>query len=95
MLSEGDHGCRDVERADLEGSATVSEMADDVLQVLLHERLMAMYEERSRRQQNDYLGWISRAKRQATLQKRIDQLLDELDRGDVYMKVDHSPSARS
>jgi uncharacterized protein YdeI (YjbR/CyaY-like superfamily) len=33
-------------------------------------------------QQNDYLGWISRAKLENTKEKRIQHMLDELKGGD-------------
>jgi hypothetical protein len=49
--------------------------------------LMNAFRGRPPYQQNDYLGWISRAKQPATQQKRLDQMLDELERGDVYMKM--------
>ena len=49
------------------------------------------YQERPAYQQNDYIGWITRAKRQATVDKRLNQMLDELARGNVYMKMDYRP----
>lgn len=49
--------------------------------------LMAAYEARPPYQRNDYLGWITQAKREATQQKRLDQMLEELRAGDVYMKM--------
>lgn len=49
--------------------------------------LMAAYEARPPYQRNDYLGWITQAKREATQQKRLDQMLEELCAGDVYMKM--------
>lgn len=49
--------------------------------------LMVTYEARPPYQRNDYLGWIARAKLPATQQKRLAQMLDELKRGDVYMKM--------
>ena len=39
-------------------------------------------------QQNDYVGWINRAKRDATQQSRCEQMLRELEQGDVYMNMD-------
>ena len=39
-------------------------------------------------QRNDYLMWINNAKREATKQKRLDQMLDELERGGVYMRME-------
>jgi len=49
--------------------------------------LMERYYERPPYQQNDYIGWITRAKREETKQKRLNQMLDELEKGDVYMKM--------
>ncbi|MEQ1589402.1 MAG: YdeI/OmpD-associated family protein [Gallionella sp.] len=45
------------------------------------------YDARPPYQRNDYIGRITRAKLPATQQKRLDQMLDELVRGDVYMKM--------
>ncbi len=47
------------------------------------------YESRPAYQQNDYIGWIERAKRQETKEKRLQQMVDELKAGDVYMKMKH------
>jgi uncharacterized protein YdeI (YjbR/CyaY-like superfamily) len=66
-------------------------MPDFVKEALEENGLMEAYQERPAYQQNDYLGWINRAKRQETKQKRLDHLLDELARGDVYMKMDWGP----
>jgi uncharacterized protein YdeI (YjbR/CyaY-like superfamily) len=49
--------------------------------------LMEAYWSRPPYQQNDYIGWIMRAKLEATRQKRLEQALDELERGGVYMKM--------
>lgn len=57
--------------------------------------LMAAYEARPAYQRNDYLGWIRQARREATRQKRLAQMLEELRTGGVYMKMTHRPSARS
>ena len=70
-------------------------MPDDVHQALVDEGLMGMYEERPAYQQNDYVGWITSAKTDETRQKRLDQMLDELKKGGVYMKMVHRPSARN
>lgn len=45
-------------------------------------------------QRNDYLAWIARAKRDETRQSRLAQMLDELARGGIYMKMDHPPSRK-
>jgi hypothetical protein len=49
--------------------------------------LLAQYRARPDYQRNDYLRWIAQAKREATQRKRLEQMLDELDRGDVYMNM--------
>ncbi|WP_394838829.1 YdeI/OmpD-associated family protein [Pendulispora rubella] len=49
--------------------------------------LMGTYRSRPAYQQNDYLGWIMRAKLDVTRQKRLAQMLDELDAGNVYMNM--------
>lgn len=52
----------------------------------LNERgLMEAYRERPPYQQNDYLGWIARAKLEATRFSRLNQMLDELRGGKMYM----------
>lgn len=64
-----------------------------VRDALVARGLMQRYLERPPYQQNDYIGWITRAKRDETRQKRLQQMLDELDRGDVYMNMPWRPSA--
>ena len=76
------------------GPRPMNEMPNDVRSALLDAGSMADYDERPRYQRNDYLGWISRARRPGTRQKRIAQMLDELQRGGVYMKMEHPPSAK-
>lgn len=53
--------------------------------------LTETYMNRPDYQQNDYIGWINNAVREETKQKRLNQMLDELRRGDVYMKMDWKP----
>jgi len=53
--------------------------------------LMDSYEARPPYQQNDYISWITRARRPETQEKRLNQMLDELEKGDVYMKMDWKP----
>ena len=67
----------------------------DEVRIALEERgLFARYEERPFYQRNDYLSWIDRAVQPQTRLRRIEQMLDELDRGGVYMKMVHPPSRR-
>ena len=53
--------------------------------------LMDAYRARPPYQQNDYIGWIVRAKLEATRQKRLNQMLDELEKGGVYMRMKWNP----
>ncbi|MBT8138154.1 MAG: YdeI/OmpD-associated family protein [Gammaproteobacteria bacterium] len=66
-----------------------------VKQALEKGDLMKLYKERPAYQQNDYIGWISQAKMESTKQNRLDQMLSELRRGGVYMKMVHPASANS
>jgi len=55
---------------------------------LLNEHgLMDAYKARPPYQQNDYLGWIGRAKLDATRKKRLDQMIAELKGGKKYMNM--------
>lgn len=56
--------------------------------------LLAAYRARPDFQQNDYLGWIARAKLEETRARRLSQMLDELERGGVYMKMKWSGPAQ-
>ncbi|MBT9473514.1 MAG: YdeI/OmpD-associated family protein [Pseudomonadota bacterium] len=66
---------------------TVNPMTAFVRDALAARNLTAAYEARPPFQRNDYLGWIGRARTDTTRQKRLAQMLDELEDGDVYMKV--------
>ena len=69
-------------------------MPADVSAVLAERGVLDDYRSRPAYQRNDYLGWIAAAKRPETRQRRIDQMLDELECGGVYMKMDHPPSRK-
>jgi uncharacterized protein YdeI (YjbR/CyaY-like superfamily) len=66
-------------------------MPEFVLRALTERGLLAAYRQRPPYQQNDYIGWINRAKRLETKQNRLDQMLHELERGDLYMKMEYKP----
>jgi uncharacterized protein YdeI (YjbR/CyaY-like superfamily) len=72
-------------------SRPLQPMPDFVRDELDTRGLMEAYKSRPPYQQNDYLSWINRAKRPATREKRLLQMLDELARGDVYMKMPYKP----
>ena len=58
-----------------------------VKEALQKNQLTDAYFNRPAYQQNDYVGWITRSKREATKQKRLNQMLDELKSADRYMKM--------
>jgi len=62
-------------------------MPDFVKDALLKQDLMEAYRKRPPYQQNDYIGWITRAKREETRIKRLKQMSEELAAGDRYMKM--------
>jgi hypothetical protein len=70
-------------------------MPDFVKRALEKRGLMTDYKARPAYQQNDYIGWIIRAKRQVTKERRLNQMLRELERGGIYMNMDHPPSRKS
>ena len=72
---------------DLDLKRPAQQMPDDVRTAIAARGLTAHYDARPWYQRNDYLGWIARAKRPETKQKRLNQMLDELQAGDVYMKM--------
>lgn len=68
----------------------------DFVRVALEKRgLWEAYRQRPAYQRNDYLGWINRAKRQETKEKRLHQMLDELEQGGVYMNMKHAALRKS
>ncbi|MEO7222831.1 MAG: YdeI/OmpD-associated family protein, partial [Devosia sp.] len=62
-------------------------MPKDVRDALTRAKALDAYNARPAYQQNDYVGWITRAKLPATREKRIQQMLAELASGGVYMKM--------
>lgn len=68
------------------------QIPDRVRKALNDRGLMDAYRARPDYQQNDYIGWIIRAKRHETKQKRLAQMLDELERGGVYMNMSWTKS---
>ncbi len=66
-------------------------MPDFIREALNTRGLMDDYLSRPTYQRNDYIGWITRAKRDETKQKRLKQMLNELERGGVYMNMKWKP----
>ncbi|WP_304001988.1 YdeI/OmpD-associated family protein [Methyloversatilis discipulorum] len=66
-------------------------MPDFVRAALDARGLWAAYRARPPYQQNDYLGWIARARLDATKRKRLAQMLDELEGDTLYMNMAWAP----
>ncbi|HKS05160.1 MAG TPA: YdeI/OmpD-associated family protein [Gemmatimonadaceae bacterium] len=66
-------------------------MPASVRKQLVGRGLLDAYRERPPYQRNDYLSWISRAKREETRRRRMQQMLAELERGDLYMRMSYRP----
>lgn len=62
---------------------------------LNRERLMEAYLARPPYQRNDYIGWITRAKRPETQAKRLAQMLDELASGEAYMRMPYRADSQA
>lgn len=60
---------------------------DFVIKALKENNVMELYTQRPAYQQNDYIGWINRAVKQETKLKRLDQMINELEDGGLYMKM--------
>ena len=69
----------------------INPMPKSIRMALIGQGLLKLYNARPAYQRNDYLGWISRAKREETKEKRINQMLTELKQGDRYMRMRWNP----
>ena len=70
-------------------------MPADLEQALERRTLIGAYRQRPSYEQNDYIGWITRARGENTRQKRLAQMLEELEKGGVYMGMAHAPSLKA
>ena len=70
-------------------------MPENILDSLKKAKLFDAYSKRPPYQQNDYIGWITSAKRSETQAARLAQMLDELRRGDIYMKMPYKTKTKS
>jgi uncharacterized protein YdeI (YjbR/CyaY-like superfamily) len=66
-------------------------MPDCVAEALDEAGLRAAYDARPPYQRNDYLGWINRAKRPETKERRLAVMLAELRAGEGYMNMPWRP----
>jgi hypothetical protein len=69
-------------------------MPQDVEEALVLHNLMDEYLEWPAYERNDSLVWINQAVHPETMQKRLHQMLDELEAGGVYMGLEHKPSTK-
>lgn len=70
---------------------TRHKMPNYIRAALTERGLMDAYHARPDYQQNDYIGWIARAQRDETKEKRLAQMLEELEGGERYMKMRWHP----
>lgn len=68
-------------------SRPLQPMPEDIRERLEARGVMDHYRSRPAYQRNDYLMWIAKAKRPDTREKRVVQMLDELEAGGVYMRM--------
>ena len=68
-------------------------MPDAIRDALTSRALMSAYDARPPYQRNDYISWITRAKRPDTQQKRLNTMLRELEAGSGYMGLPYEASA--
>ena len=66
---------------------SVHQIPADVRDALQKNNCVIAYRGRPPYQQNDYVGWITSAKREDTRSKRIVQMIHELKQGNRYMKM--------
>lgn len=60
-----------------------------VEKALLQNSVVPEYKSRPAYQKNDYIGWISGAKRKETQLARLEQMIAELKEGNKYMKMNY------
>lgn len=65
-----------------------------VLSALQENNVLRDYQSRPDYQKNDYLMWINNAKQESTKQKRLNQMVDELKSGGIYMNMEHPASRK-
>jgi len=65
----------------------INRMPAWIRQAIVDAGLMEKYRSRPPYQRNDYLGWIIRPKQEATRHRHLEQMLRELESGDVYMNM--------
>lgn len=72
----------------------VHRMPPEIREALNKRGVMKAYKARPTYQQNDYIGWITRAKLPSTRLRRALQMLDELEKGKKYMNMAYKPKQK-
>lgn len=67
----------------------INPMPEDVRKILEEKNLMDVYLKRPPYQRNDYIGWIERAVHQETRERRLRQMIEELELGNLYMNMEY------
>lgn len=62
-------------------------MPEFIHKALAKSGLTSAFQKRPPYQRNDYIGWITRAKRESTRNRRLSRMLEELAGGTRYMKM--------
>ncbi len=66
-------------------------MPGNVKGALAKRKLLDAFEDRPEYQQTEYLKWIAQANGPTTKQQRLDQMLDELEKGGVFKGTPWTP----
>ncbi len=69
------------------------QMPGFVRKALEKHKLVDAFRARPAYQQNGYMGWIAEGKIQALMDKRLEQMIDELTKGNVFKGEPYTPPA--
>lgn len=67
----------------------INPIPEDIRKILEEKNLMEAYLKRPPYQQNDYIGWIERAVHKETRERRLRQMIEELELGNLYMNMEY------
>jgi len=67
----------------------INPMPEDIRKILEEKNLMEAYLKRPPYQKNDYIGWIERAVHEETRERRLKQMIEELELGNLYMNMEY------
>ena len=67
----------------------INPIPEEIRIILEEKNLMGAYLNRPPYQRNDYMGWIGRAVHKETREKRLRQMIEELELGNLYMNMEY------